>query len=778
MTRHRRDDEDGLEGDAPWRAKDYERAARPPEAAGDYRAGPGGSPSAGAPRPARGALGTSSGRDDRPGEETGPPWERTAPPWELPGWNNAVPAQRGPRDGGAHPSGPLPRVSTGPLPRLSPESWPSAVSGPLPPVPRESDEAGYAGARRAAVPGSGDDTRYLRTGSADPGYRGQQHGGDTGADHPGPGLPGTGFASGEYPAGGGTGGSGYPGTDPGRDDSGYGDSFASRGRHGHDDYTRPGEARGGDYAAPGYDREPGYQGEPGYSAGTGYEDEPGYAGESGYRGGGDYPGGDYPAEPGYAEAGYPRDDYQGQAGYPAGPDDGYPGHDDTGYQAAGDYASGPPRDRYGRALPDDPDDRGYGDAGGWYGDVDDDQAAWGDEGYDEGLLPGFSEDTDLERARGRAPAVERGPRGPRGPRSGPDRPRGGKPKRRSAMRRAAPWLALIVLVTVLGVGGAGFYYVWNNYLHPRDYSGPGTGNVTVQIKSGETATQVGQQLLNQGVVASVRAFSNAAKASGKGSSLQPGYYRLHKHMAAALAFALLLKPSSRIQLTVVIPEGMRLSEIIAILGNVTGNLRGYQQAIKDVSALGLPSYAKGNPEGYLFPATYTVQPGTQPIQVLRAMALRFNQEAQSVNLPAAAAHGQISQADAITVASLVQAEGKRPQDLAKIARVIYNRLNAGMNLQLDTTVLYARHSRAADVTVPQTQNTRSAYNTYLHAGLPPGPIDSPGDAAIRAALHPAAGGWLYFLTVNPNTGLTKFTSSYSVFQTYVAELNAYNASHH
>ena len=701
MTRHRRDDEDGLEGDAPWRAKDYERAARPPEAAGDYRAGPGGSPSAGAPRPARGALGTSSGRDDRPGEETGPPWERTAPPWELPGWNNAVPAQRGPRDGGAHPSGPLPRVSSGPLPRLSPESWPSAVSG-------------------------------------------------------------------------------YPGTDPDRDHSGYGDSFASRGRHGHDDYTRPGEARGGDYAGPGYDREPGYPGEPGYSAGTGYEDEPGYAGESGYRGGGDYPGGDYPggdypAEPGYAEAGYPRDDYQGQAGYPAGPDDGYPGHDDTGYQAAGDYASGPPRDRYGRALPDDPDDRGYGDAGGWYGDVDEDQAAWGDEGYDEGLLPGFSEDTDFERARGRAPAVDRGPRGPR---SGPDRPRGGKPKRRSAMRRAAPWLALIVLVTVLGVGGAGFYYVWNNYLHPRDYSGPGTGNVTVQIKSGETATQVGQQLLNQGVVASVRAFSNAAKASGKGSSLQPGYYRLHKHMAAALAFALLLKPSSRIQLTVVIPEGMRLSEIIAILGKATGNLRGYQQAIKDVSALGLPSYAKGNPEGYLFPATYTVQPGTQPIQVLRAMVLRFNQEAQSVNLPAAAAHGQISQADAITVASLVQAEGKRPQDLAKIARVIYNRLNAGMNLQLDTTVLYARHSRAADVTVPQTQNTRSAYNTYLHAGLPPGPIDSPGDAAIRAALHPAAGGWLYFLTVNPNTGLTKFTSSYSVFQTYVAELNAYNASHH
>src|SRR6266516_3569480 len=134
-------------------------------------------------------------------------------------------------------------------------------------------------------------------------------------------------------------------------------------------------------------------------------------------------------------------------------------------------------------------------------------------------------------------------------------------------------------------------------------------------------------------------------------------------MAATLAFALLLKPSSRIELTVVITEGERLSEIIASLGQKTGDLKGYQQAIKDVSALGLPSYAKGNPEGYLFPATYTIQPGTQPIQVLR-----FNQEAQSVNLPAVAAHDQISEGDVITIASLIQAEGKRPQDLPKIAR--------------------------------------------------------------------------------------------------------------
>jgi UPF0755 protein len=102
-----------------------------------------------------------------------------------------------------------------------------------------------------------------------------------------------------------------------------------------------------------------------------------------------------------------------------------------------------------------------------------------------------------------------------------------------------------------------------------------------------------------------------------------------------------------------------------------------------------------------------------------------------------------------------------------------------MALQLDTTVLYARNSRAADVSVAQTQNTRSAYNTYLHPGLPPGPIDSPGDAAIKAALHPAppSDNWLYFLTVNPKTGLTKFTNSFTAFQQFQQEL-ANNKTHH
>jgi len=784
MTRQRRDDEDGLDGDAPWRAEGHERAAPPPGAAGDYRPRPRGR-AAGAPRPARGALGTSSGRDDRPGEDTGPRWEHTSPPWELPGWDDATPAQRRARDDNAHPSGPLPQVS-GPMPRLSPEAWPPAESGPLPPVPREArppGEPGYPGTRR-------DDTSYLRTGYTDPGYARVGSRYEAGADYAEPSRPGTGFARGDYPRGGG-GGPGYPAPDPGYDDTGYHDSFSSRGGRSRDDYAQ-GDDRGGGYGGPGYDREPGYPGEPGYP------DDPGYP-EEGYHDEGDYPGGDYPAEPGYAPEGYARDDYPGQSGYPGepgyggeshypdepgypgGPDDGYPGQDDTGYEAADDYPPGrdqaqPSRERYGLPVRDDPDDHGYGDARDWYGDADEGQA-WGDDQYESGVLPGFSGDTDYRRAPARSPSTGR----PRPGRGGPDRPRGGKPKpkRKSAMRRAAGWIALTVLVLILVVAGGGFYYFWHRYLHPPDYSGRGTGNITVQIKSGETATEVGQQLVNLGVVASVRAFSNAAKASGHGSALQPGYYRLHKHMAASLAFALLLKPSSRVEVSITIPEGLRLSSIIAILGKKTGNLHGYQEAIKNTSALGLPSYAHGKPEGYLFPATYKVEPGTEPLRVLQMMVKRYDQEASNINLPAVAAHGQISERAAIIVASLVQAEGRRPSDFPKIARVIYNRLNVGMALQLDSTVMYALNKYGIRATGQQTK-TNSPYNTYQRTGLPPGPIDSPGDTAIQAALHPSHGhrDWLYFLTVNPKTGLTKFTSSFTQFQAYEAELNANLAKSH
>jgi len=736
MTRHRRGRTDGDDGNAPWRARDYGRPADQPDAASDYSPAPW-------EEPTRGALGTSSGWDAGPGEVTGPPWE-------LPGWDDSQPGRRAPRQGGltgSHPSGPLPRVP--------PDSWPGAAGpadhlAPLPPGARgwtdppgagdsgrgygserspsgyppdpylDGDAAGYSSAGREAYPGRAEDAPYLRTGYQDTGY-----GGGREADPD------------------------YPGTDSGY--LGYGEPATGVGGYGHVDYA----------GEPGYADEPGYAGDD--FGGEDYAPEPGYPPGAGYPAGEGYlPEEQYPAENGYArDGGYPR-----QAGYPG---------EGAGYPAGDEYLGG--RGAASGRLRDPEGDHGYGEPGDWYGDVDDDQA-WADDDYDEGFVPGLTSDVDTRRARAGGPGLESAHRAGRLG-AGRTRGGGGKGGRKGPMRRAAPWIALSVLVVVLAaVGGVGYYF-YRNYFHPPDYSGPGTGSVTVHIVPGETAAQVGQQLQHLGVVASARAFSNAAKSSGHGSSLEPGYFRLHEHMAAALAFALLLNPSSRVQQTYLIREGLRVSDIIAVLGKDSGNLRGYQQAIKDTSALGLPAYAKGNPEGYLFPATYTVQPGTSPLTVLKEMVQRYNQEAASVLTGPVLTHDQITAAEAITVASLVQAEGRRLQDFPKIARVIYNRLNLKMRLQLDSTVLYALHTYGIRATSAQIK-VNSPYNTYLHMGLPPGPIDSPGDAAIRAALHPApqTENWLYFVTVNPATGQTKFTNSYAQFQIWEAQLSAYLAKHH
>ena len=392
--------------------------------------------------------------------------------------------------------------------------------------------------------------------------------------------------------------------------------------------------------------------------------------------------------------------------------------------------------------------RDYAASGSWYPD-DGEPHAWAEDSPDGDLLPG------LDPARGSR-------RGDGGGPSGPVR------KRRRRGRTVLLVLLTVFVVFAAIVGGVGYHY-YREYINPPDFPGAGTASlVTVQIKPGQTASAVGITLASKGVVASARAFSNAAKANPQGNALEPGYYHVHLHMKASLALALLLQPSSRVQSKVVIPEGFRLAQIIALLGKQTGDLKGYQQAIAHPAALGLPAFANGKPEGYLFPATYTIPPHTTPAAVLKMMVTQFKQNAQAIGLPAKAAAAQETQAAVITVASIIQAEGKRPQDFPKIAEVIYNRLNANpqIKLELDTTVLYAMslaHKGGFNL------NFASPYNTYLHAGLPPGPIDNPGNEAINAALHPAHGSFLFFLTTNSATGATQFFSTAAAFNAAVAK---------
>ena len=128
------------------------------------------------------------------------------------------------------------------------------------------------------------------------------------------------------------------------------------------------------------------------------------------------------------------------------------------------------------------------------------------------------------------------------------------------------------------------------------------------------------------------------------------------------------------------------------------------------------------------------------------------------------------------MASLVQAEGGRVSDYPKIAQVIYNRLARHMPLQLDSTVLFGLNTYGIIASTAELASD-SPYNTYKHQGLTPGPIDNPGNAAIQAVLHPAAGNWLYFVTVNPKTGETEFTSSQAQFEQFRNELQHYLETH-
>jgi UPF0755 protein len=358
--------------------------------------------------------------------------------------------------------------------------------------------------------------------------------------------------------------------------------------------------------------------------------------------------------------------------------------------------------------------------------------------------------------------------------------RGGKARqvqvRRPAARRprrgnrTAITVSLVVLLVFVAAGGAVGYRLLRTYVIPPDFSGQGTGTLLVQVADGQSAHDVAQTLARLGVVASPRAFIKAVEADPQ-AQIDPGTYRLHRQMKASLALQLLLSPAARVQARVAIPEGWRVSQITAALGSRSGiALSNYRAAEANPGSLGLPSYARDHLEGYLFPATYNVQPKMTAAQVLRAMVQQFNQQAAQLGVTSGAKRLNLTPDQLVTVASLVQAEGGRASDFPKISRVIYNRLATGMQLDLDSTVMYALHTYGIVATDQQVADTISPYNTYRHNGLPPGPICNPGSEAIQAALHPASGNWIYFVTVDPKHGITRFTASAAQFQQLRAQL--------
>ncbi|MEU0760866.1 endolytic transglycosylase MltG [Streptomyces microflavus] len=224
----------------------------------------------------------------------------------------------------------------------------------------------------------------------------------------------------------------------------------------------------------------------------------------------------------------------------------------------------------------------------------------------------------------------------------------------------------------------------------------------------------------------------------------------------------------RPQNTLVIPEGWRASQVYAAVDRALGLKPGSTRKTVTTVDLDLPDQAEGNPEGYLFPATYPIDSATKSAGLLRYMADTARKRFGADHITAGAQRNNVTVYETATIASIVQAEADTASDMGKVARVVYNRLLKDMPLQMDSTINYALKRSTLDTTTADTQ-LDSPYNSYVRKGLPPTPIGNPGEEALRAAISPTPGPWLYFVTVAP--GDTRFTDSYDEQLKNVEEFN-------
>lgn len=340
----------------------------------------------------------------------------------------------------------------------------------------------------------------------------------------------------------------------------------------------------------------------------------------------------------------------------------------------------------------------------------------------------------------------------------------GRPVRRKRRGRG-PWGWIIAIVVVLGLLTAGGVYVWSNYSEkiqdllgiapPIDYEGTGNGEeVTVVIESGDIGSDVATKLERAGVTMTFDAFYQLLLAD-ESITFEPGNYRLQKQMSAAAALAALQDPANKIINQVTIPEGVSAASALELVASATGiPLADLQAQAANFTQFGIPASAPSI-EGYLFPATYTFDPGLSATDAIKTLVDTMFQKLDEAGV------APDDRFRVLTLASVVQREsGPNVADMPKIARVFQNRIDRGMNLQSDATVHYGVSDTSSVWTTPeQRADASNPYNTYANPGLPIGPIGLPGVDAINAAIHPADGSWLYFVTVNLKTGETVFSNT-------------------
>ncbi|UOQ89004.1 endolytic transglycosylase MltG [Agromyces endophyticus] len=351
-------------------------------------------------------------------------------------------------------------------------------------------------------------------------------------------------------------------------------------------------------------------------------------------------------------------------------------------------------------------------------------------------------------------------------------------------RRRGGWGCLIGLLVVaaLGVGAYVFLQgpinaVIERFQPAADYDGTGTGEVVFMIHEGDTGSSIATNLVAEKVVASEDAFLEAVADADPSPIFYPGAYRLAEKMSAQAALDALEDPANKLENTFVIPEGTATVDALPLIAEGTGlPLEELQAAAAESpQSYGLPAEAKSL-EGFLFPATYTLDPDLDARGVLQTLVDRQFQALDEAGVAPA------DRWKTIVLAALVQREAGLKDDYYKVSRVFLNRLDpakweSGL-LQSDATVAYGTgNTHLVTTTDAEREDASNPYNTYVHPGLPVGPISNPGDLAIDAALHPADGPWLYFVTWNLDTGETIFSSTAEEHDAAVAKWLAWMEEH-
>ncbi|HET7488229.1 MAG TPA: endolytic transglycosylase MltG [Acidimicrobiales bacterium] len=321
---------------------------------------------------------------------------------------------------------------------------------------------------------------------------------------------------------------------------------------------------------------------------------------------------------------------------------------------------------------------------------------------------------------------------------------------------------LVVVVLAAVAGGAGFAY-WRSQVDPGGSAG---AKVTMEIPKGSSVARIASLLADKEVVGNARNFRLYVRLKGAGP-FQAGSYTFRKHSGYDDVLATLHKGPVLSYQKLTVPEGLTIKQVADLVGKMPGrSAEKFLAAASDGTVRSRYQPAGStNLEGLLFPDTYNFEAKDDEHAILQRMVTAFDAAAADAGLDDVAQGGVVDPYQAVIVASMIEREAKVPEDRGMISRVIYNRLQKKMPLQVDATVIYAlgRTGEKGLRVLNKDLEVDSPYNTYKVAGLPPAPIASPGRSSLRAAVVPTPGDWLYYVVVD--------AQGHHAFATTLAEHN-------